>query len=183
MFAAGDGADHPIKQGGLATQQADVAAQTIASRLGATGPPQPFAPVLRAILLTGGAPLYLRASTSGVAPPEISSQALWWPPGKIAGRYLSPYLAQLERPAPEPPTFQDRDPVTDGHARGSAPDHEQAVQLALAMADDEERKGEHSRALEWLSVAERLEGVLPSEYVAKQRRWRLPARSPRTAPH
>jgi len=23
----------------------------------------------------------------------VSTRALWWPPGKIAGRYLAPYLA------------------------------------------------------------------------------------------
>ena len=58
MFAAGDATTFPIKQGGLATQQADAAASTIAHALGANVEPMPFAPVLRGLLLTGGAPLY-----------------------------------------------------------------------------------------------------------------------------
>jgi sulfide:quinone oxidoreductase len=45
VFAAGDGTTFPVKQGGIATQQADAAADP-----------------------------------------------LWWPPSKIAGRYLAPYL-------------------------------------------------------------------------------------------
>jgi hypothetical protein len=31
---------------------------------------------------------------------EVSTQALWWPPSKIAGVYLAPYLDEL--PALEP---------------------------------------------------------------------------------
>ncbi len=105
VLAAGDATTFPIKQGGLATQQADAAAETIAHDLGAPVEARPFKPVLRGLLLTGGAPLYLRAEldlhgtrrsgTASRARPagEVSSRALWWPPGKVAGRYLAPYLA------------------------------------------------------------------------------------------
>jgi hypothetical protein len=57
--------------------------------------PQPFRPILRGVLLTGGPPRYLRADISGGAGDDstISSEALWWPPDKIAGRYLAPYLS------------------------------------------------------------------------------------------
>jgi sulfide:quinone oxidoreductase len=38
---------------------------------------------------------------------EMAGRALWWPPTKIAGRYLSPYLAALDGvdavDAPTPP--------------------------------------------------------------------------------
>ena len=34
VYAAGDGTDFPVKQGGLATQQADAAAEHIAARPG-----------------------------------------------------------------------------------------------------------------------------------------------------
>src|SRR5918994_1039041 len=61
VFAAGDATSFPIKQGGLATQQADVVATTLAADLGAVDAAAPFRPVLRGLLLTGGAPLYLRA--------------------------------------------------------------------------------------------------------------------------
>ena len=44
VFAAGDGADFPIKQGGLATQQADAAAECIAQRAGAALAPRAVSP-------------------------------------------------------------------------------------------------------------------------------------------
>ena len=94
-YAAGDATTCPIKQGGVATQQADAAAEAIAAELGAGLVPQPFRPVLRGLLLTGGAPRYLRAEVAGGRGEHwpASESALWWPPGKIAGRYLAPYLA------------------------------------------------------------------------------------------
>ena len=44
VYAAGDGTNFPIKQGGLGTQQADAAAEEIAARAGAEIDPQPFQP-------------------------------------------------------------------------------------------------------------------------------------------
>jgi len=95
VFAAGDATTCPIKQGGVATQQADATAETIAAELGADVVPRPFRPVLRGMLLTGDAPLYLRAEVSGGrgAHSPASEDPLWWPPAKIAGRHLAPYLA------------------------------------------------------------------------------------------
>jgi sulfide:quinone oxidoreductase len=58
VFAAGDATTVPIKQGGLAAQQADTIAGQIATELGA--PPRRARRVLRAVLLTDEAPLYLR---------------------------------------------------------------------------------------------------------------------------
>jgi len=96
VYAAGDATTCPIKQGGVATQQADAAAGAIAAKLGAPVDPKPFRPVLRGLLLTGGAPEFMRAEVSGGAdqPAIASTNALWWPPSKIAGRWLAPYLAQ-----------------------------------------------------------------------------------------
>ncbi len=96
VYAAGDATTSPIKQGGVATQQADAAAEAIAARLGAPLEPRPFRPVLRGLLLTGGQPEFMRAEVSGGQdhPPAASTHALWWPPSKIAGRWLAPYLAQ-----------------------------------------------------------------------------------------
>ena len=65
VYAAGDITDFPLKQGGIATQLADVAAEAIAAQTGADLVPQPFRPVLRALLLTGGEPLYLRRKLPG----------------------------------------------------------------------------------------------------------------------
>jgi sulfide:quinone oxidoreductase len=104
VYAAGDATTSPIKQGGVATQQADAAAEAIAARVGAPVEPKPFKPVMRGLLLTGGVPRFLRAEVSGAPnrPAVAATHALWWPPSKIAGRWLAPYLAQrhdeLEQP-------------------------------------------------------------------------------------
>ena len=60
MFAAGDVTIGPVKQGGLATQQADAVAEAIATEAGAAVTPRPCRRVLRGVVLTGEAPLYLR---------------------------------------------------------------------------------------------------------------------------
>ncbi|PZR66080.1 MAG: hypothetical protein DLM64_13355 [Solirubrobacterales bacterium] len=95
VFAAGDATTFPIKQGGLAAQQADAVAEAIAASVGVELDPQPFHPILRGVLLTGGPERYLRADLSGGAGDDstISGEALWWPPDKLAGRYLAPYLS------------------------------------------------------------------------------------------
>lgn len=95
VFAAGDATAFPVKQGGLAAQQADAVAEAIAASVGADIDPQPFRPVLRGLLLTGGPARYLRSDISGKAGDDsvISEEALWWPPDKISGRYLAPYLS------------------------------------------------------------------------------------------
>ena len=95
VYAAGDATTSPIKQGGVATQQADAAAEAIAARVGAEVDPQPFRPVLRGLLLTGSTPRYMRAEVSGGRGEDwhVSDHALWWPPSKIAGKRLAPYLA------------------------------------------------------------------------------------------
>jgi sulfide:quinone oxidoreductase len=94
VYAAGDATTFPLKQGGIATQEADAAAESIAARAGAAVEPRPFRPVLRGMLLTGGVPRYMRAEVAGGRGEEweVAEHALWWPPSKIAGRYLSPYL-------------------------------------------------------------------------------------------
>ena len=95
VYAAGDVTTFPVKQGGIATQQADAVAETIAAEAGADVEPQPFRPVLRGLLLTGGAPAYLRAQlVGGQGDTSLAAEeALWWPPGKIVGHHLAPFLA------------------------------------------------------------------------------------------
>jgi sulfide:quinone oxidoreductase len=95
VYAAGDITQFPIKQGGIAAQQADAVAEAIAARAGAPVQPHPFRPVLRGLLLTGGTPRYLRSETQGGHgdTSTISGDALWWPPSKIVGHYLAPFLA------------------------------------------------------------------------------------------
>jgi sulfide:quinone oxidoreductase len=93
VYAAGDGTSFPIKQGGIATQEADAAAEHIAARLGAEVEPRPFEPVLRGQLIAGSESLNLRHGLGGGhGEGGASLDYLWWPPGKIAGRYLAPWL-------------------------------------------------------------------------------------------
>lgn len=109
VYAAGDGTDFPIKQGGLATQQADAAARHIAARAGAPVDPEPFRPVLRGMLLTGGRPRFLRNEPAGGrGEGTVDDRSLWWPPVKVVGRYLSPWLAGEEGLAPKPVPEDER---------------------------------------------------------------------------
>ena len=94
VYAAGDATDYPIKQGGLATQQADAIAEAIAARAGAPLTPAPFRPVLRGMLLTSEQPHYLEADVAGRTAPRTADVPLWWPPMKVAGRHLAPFLAE-----------------------------------------------------------------------------------------
>jgi sulfide:quinone oxidoreductase len=98
VYAAGDGTDFPVKQGGLACQQADAVAEAIARRAGAAIEPRSFHPVLRGNLLTGSAPRYLRNDLSGRNGDASAAgeRELWWPAAKVAGRYLAPYLESHE---------------------------------------------------------------------------------------
>jgi sulfide:quinone oxidoreductase len=99
VFAVGDVIDFPVKQGGLATQQADTAAAAIAVELGSEVEAAPFEPVLRGVLWTGTEPLYLYGPLTG-GQGEISTltEQAPWPPdgtGKILGRRLTPFLAEV----------------------------------------------------------------------------------------
>jgi sulfide:quinone oxidoreductase len=97
VYAAGDATDSAIKQGGLAAQQAVAAAEAIAARHGTDLDPEPFRPLLRGMLLTGGRDRWLRAPVGDTpAATQASLEALWWPPAKIATRYLAPVLAGRE---------------------------------------------------------------------------------------
>jgi sulfide:quinone oxidoreductase len=92
IYAAGDGTNFPIKHGGLGTQQADAAAEDIASMAGADIDPQPFHPVIRGRLITGAEWLNLSADVTRRTEGEASAEPLWWPPQKVAGKYLSALL-------------------------------------------------------------------------------------------
>jgi sulfide:quinone oxidoreductase len=95
VYAIGDAADLLVKQGGLACQQADVAARHIAAEAGGSLPAAPLEPVLRGRLLTGGSTRFLRRDMAG-EDGSTSKEALWWPPAKVSGHYLGPWLAHRE---------------------------------------------------------------------------------------
>ncbi|CAN5469486.1 hypothetical protein BH10ACT11_BH10ACT11_15660 [soil metagenome] len=94
VYAAGDGTNFPIKQGGLGTQQADAAAEHIAEQLGADLEAAPFHPVLRGKLIIGGESLNLSHDLTGESAEGVASaDYLWWPPHKVSGRYLAAWFA------------------------------------------------------------------------------------------
>jgi len=187
VYAAGDITSFPLKQGGLAAQQADAVAEVIAARAGAALTPTPFRPVLRGLLMTAGAPLYLRSEPhrvpaqtsvaidepdhrrSRAAVSAASDQPLWWPPAKIAARYLAPHLATAR------PMSLAAEPLTDRIAvpgsRVSEAERHEALELTLLIADGDARWGDYRSALSALDAAEALEGALPPEYETKRRMW------------
>jgi sulfide:quinone oxidoreductase len=101
VYAAGDATDFAVKHGGVSSQQADVVAEAIAAHAGASLTPQPFHPVVHAMLLTDEKPLYLTARITGGHgfSSEVSDTPTWSPPTKIASRYLTPFLDRLDQSA------------------------------------------------------------------------------------
>ncbi|HVF79659.1 MAG TPA: FAD-dependent oxidoreductase [Solirubrobacteraceae bacterium] len=86
VYAVGDATDRPIKQGGLACQQADVAAAHIAVRAGADIEIPPLQQVLRGRLMTGAGDQFLQGRE------RASNEPLLWAPAKVSGEHISPYL-------------------------------------------------------------------------------------------
>ncbi len=94
VFAAGDATTFPLKHGGIASQEADAAAEVIAARAGAPITPQPFRPVVRGLLLAGrfGARMQTELSGGGGDPEPPEPVTLWSTPAKLYGRFIGPYL-------------------------------------------------------------------------------------------
>ncbi len=165
VWTIGDATWFPVKQGGIATQQADIAAADIVARAGGEVEVPAFAPVLRVALMTPEGPYYLR---SGGPDGDGEQRApLWWPPAKVAGRLLAPYLARRLDPG-----IIERELVDIDVADHREADHREALALALVGADIDAADGELSRALHWLEIAEGLNLVVPEEYRNKRERWR-----------
>jgi sulfide:quinone oxidoreductase len=117
VYAAGDGTNFPLKQGGIACQQADAAAEHIAQEAGIPIEAHPFRPVLRGKLLTGADPHYMSHDASGMTgrADMAGEHILWWPPTKVAGRYLAPYLAGRETGTVAPSDADVGDVELHGH--------------------------------------------------------------------
>jgi sulfide:quinone oxidoreductase len=98
VFAAGDMTDFPIKLGGIAAQQADAAAESIAALAGAAITPKPLIATIHGLLLGGGDRLYMRAQVTGSTGTncKVSADPFWGPATKIYARYLAPYLQSLD---------------------------------------------------------------------------------------
>ena len=98
VYAAGDAIDFPVKQGGLAAQQADTAAAAVAALAGVTDTPAPERPEIHGMLLTGARPLWLAARLAGGRglDSRVSDEPLWTPVGKLDARHLAPCLEALD---------------------------------------------------------------------------------------
>jgi sulfide:quinone oxidoreductase len=171
VWAVGDVTHFPVKQGGIASQQADVAAAAIAALAGAQVAVEPFNPVLRGALITGRAAEFLenRPSVPAAALATVG-RPLWTPSLKLAARYLSPFLSPFLRGGPSTPAFLDTaedklEDVPDGEAG-------RAVAAAVAAADLEAAHGEYERALSWISLVEQLDLALPADLITRRERWR-----------
>ena len=97
VYAAGDATDYPVKHGGLAAQQADIAARSIAAATGAPVAPRPFRPTIEGLLLTGSEPRYLSARLTGGEPfgSRLTTPLADAVPPKIAARYLTDLLQKV----------------------------------------------------------------------------------------
>ncbi|HWA53029.1 MAG TPA: FAD-dependent oxidoreductase [Solirubrobacterales bacterium] len=103
VYAIGDVTTFPVKQGALATQQADTVAEAVAAAAGAAIEPQPFDPVLRGVLFTGEQPRYLYGRpTGGHGETSSFSERPEGPlrEGKLTARYLSPLVDRLTKDNP-----------------------------------------------------------------------------------
>jgi hypothetical protein len=134
--------------------------------------------------MTNGAPLYLRAEPQRLprqatvaieAIPlrrrardvsAVAGQPMWWPPAKVAGRYLAPFLATA-RPEPLSSRLLADRVAVPGPPLSEA-DFADALELALLLADCDARWGDFSGAVRALDAAEALRGALPPEYEAKR---------------
>ncbi len=150
VWAAGDGTAFPIKQGGLAAQQADSAAAAIAALCGADVRPEPFRPVLRALLLDPEGARFLDERRG-----DVPTTPLWWPPTKVAAPRLARYLFPTA-----PPTAPAGDPVDVGG-------------LLLRLAARHDDAGEPALALSCLDGAEQVLGSLPSRDAARVKDRRI----------
>lgn len=104
VYAAGDMTSFPIKQGGLAAQQAERIAERIASENGASVKEPQVQHVLRAQLMGGAHPIFLRTELDEFGQATTATLQHQLPddgesrtsPEKVFGRYLTPYLHSRE---------------------------------------------------------------------------------------
>jgi sulfide:quinone oxidoreductase len=94
IFAAGDATNQPVKHGSVGAQQADEAAAGIAHAAGIGQRPEPLRPVIRAVLLTAGDPLYLQAHLLSARgwQAEINTERPWPTDAKVVAEELDRYL-------------------------------------------------------------------------------------------
>jgi sulfide:quinone oxidoreductase len=157
VWAIGDAAAHAVKQGGLATQQADAVAAGIASDAGVAVEPEPYRPVLEGELLNGVTSAFLRARLTGERESWAAFQAPWSPGTKVIARHLGPYLE----------AHGDRVP----RGVAEADDRADLRRMALAFAQADAALEHYDSALRWLHTVETLEDGARGDVAALRERW------------
>ncbi|MBJ7353261.1 MAG: FAD-dependent oxidoreductase [Thermoleophilaceae bacterium] len=95
VYAVGDVTDFRIKQGGLASEQADSAISAIENRLGDREDTSPFSREIEAMLLTADRRLAMRALIGDDASQSIAIEQPTGPVQKIFSRLLSERLREI----------------------------------------------------------------------------------------
>ena len=91
---AGDATAFAIRRRGLAAQQGDAVAESIAASVDADVAPRPFRPFLTGLLTGQEGTLHARSHPHRHEDDgSLSERPLWWPPNRLCGRYLAPYLS------------------------------------------------------------------------------------------
>lgn len=106
LHAAGDITSFPVKQGGIACQQADAVAEAIAAEAGAEIEARPFDPILRGVLWTGHEPRYLYGRLTGRYGETSSFSTMpkgLMRAGRVTARYLTPLVDELTAEAATSP--------------------------------------------------------------------------------
>lgn len=171
VWAAGDATALPIKQGGLAAQQADIAASAIAARAGADVEVEPFRPMLRAALITGDTPDFMQAPVGNPDAGIASVGSVRWAPRmKLSANHLGPYLARALGGSAAAEAALRREAVS---LQGAGEEvHSRVVRTLLRAADADAGSGDYRAALGWLDVVEQLNLIVPTEYVVRRDDWR-----------
>ena len=137
-YATGDATDFPIKQGGIACQQADAVAAHIAARHGAAVAPTPFEPSCARRCSPETARRRARRRERGDRMPA-----------KLPGRYLAPYLqshAEELRARPGPVTGE-------ADAAPRSPAGTACPRIVAARPLDERGAGMCGASMTWTSMS------------------------------
>lgn len=95
IYAVGDITNFPLKQGGLASEAADAAAEAIEVQLGTREQAEPFSGETEGILLTAKTRLLMRVRITREGPEALPVEQPAGPVQKIASRLLAERLREL----------------------------------------------------------------------------------------
>jgi sulfide:quinone oxidoreductase len=86
VWAAGEVTSFPVRQAGIAAQQALAVAASIAAEAGVDVVSSPFRPSISGLLSSPA------AATNGTGSNGSGPATLWWPPEQLAGEHLSAHI-------------------------------------------------------------------------------------------